>query len=260
MGSVTETDRQRDLVMADFVAGSTSGDFDRLTSALSAMTWSGAWRTALAELLQVGAVHPSAQAAFKRYWREFRPASDPRAGIDGDSIWRLTRDLDGDLELLSAGLRLLLPTEPRERSPIALYRGGAPSERLEGRHGAWWTPDPTLAEFYARLSRNSAGGHGEVVATIGVQDAIICKFNHFEFLIDPRKIEDVFSVATVPAYSKHDCDSFDFVSQPAMLDGIPSGYDFQELDQWLAMGRPESGVPACRFRREVAMFQPVMVA
>lgn len=211
-----EEKHRHHLIIADFINSAIGGNAAQLKATIPALNWPGARRSTFENVVKIGDVHPAARDAFKGY----------------------SRDLDGYPTLLADGLRLLLPAAPTRPAPVALFRGGRLSEHGEGRHGPWWTPDPTCAELYARMRSRSTGGLGEVVMAVDPGDAIICEIDALQFLLDPTRLMDVVSVAILPTYTPGEEAVVEF--SVGMLAGVPWGHDFDGLDEW---ARPQ---PAAR--------------
>lgn len=249
-----ESDRK--TIVKAFVDQAISGDIEAFTRTLTAINWPGAWFDILSAATDLeGRVHPDIQVAFRAAWHGWPYRLESTPIMSTWRRWSLGRDLVGSLHLL-ASMKQLLPLSDAPSAPLVLYRGQSVAELDSGTHGLWWSPEPTYAEFYARDPHRSEGG--VVVAAFAPGDAVVCGLSPAEFLVDPRRLLDVVTVATLPAYTADEIEVG--TNYASCLMGIPSGWDANGIDQWLAMGRPESGVPACRFRREVATFEPLMVA
>ncbi|MBO1022929.1 hypothetical protein IPV08_23510 [Methylobacterium sp. SD274] len=233
------TDDQ-DRIVARFILAAMVGDVPGFRLSLQAITWPDAWREVMIRLQSIDHVNPDVRAAFKAHWRDFDPNPETAMKRHKPSIWPLTRDLDHHPELLRDGLRLLLPsTEPRP-SPLVLFRGQSAHDHQRGTYGPWWTPDPTYAEVFARERHRSVSGPGAVVAVIDPSDAIVCKVDHFQYLLDTTKLSDVFTLGTLPTYTAAEQAAVPLGM--ALLSGIPNGYDKEGLSEWLALDRPLSGL------------------
>lgn len=247
-----EEQHRRHLTIANFVNSAIGGNAAKLKATIPALDWPGAWRLTFENVVKIGAVHPAARDAFKSYWRDFLDEPGKALRSDLPSIWPLTRDLDGYPTLLADGLRLLLPAAPARPAPapVALFRGGRLSEHGEGRHGCWWTPDPTFAEMFARMRSCSTVGLGQVVMAVDPGDAIVVQLDALQFLLDPTRLVDVVSVALLPTYTPGEEAVVEF--SVGLLAGVPWGWDHDGLDEWLALNRPRDGLARYREERQRA--------
>lgn len=94
---------RRRLILSRIVAAAVSGDAKSFIADLGLVDWSGAWPELFREIVRVEFVHHSVRMAFCEAWRG---TSDMASGSDilAERLgWSLTRDLDGQTDLLVAG-------------------------------------------------------------------------------------------------------------------------------------------------------------
>ncbi|MEZ0253475.1 MAG: hypothetical protein ACAH20_21380 [Methylobacteriaceae bacterium] len=245
--NVDETFRRQSVVM-DFLTGAISGDEARFNAAFTALNWVGAFREAFEKLVSVGAVHPSIRPVFRESWRRMKAES--RARVEsGVKVpvpdWHLERDLCDQPLLLADGLKLLLPSYEPRQCPLVLYRGQRLADHEAGNHGVWWSSCPVFAEFFGAMPSRTRRQTGVVLMTVDPHDAIIGEIDG-EFLVDPRRLECVQIVSTLPSSQGYDLSDPD---RCFYMKGIPDGFDGAGLIEWLDRGRPVEGLQAVRHAR-----------
>lgn len=169
-----------------FVAAATSGDCNTFRRHYAALAEIGTIATGLRALVDHAAahpnpVHPKSKTAFADIWigedREFT------AGLPDGT--RLRAILADDVDLLADALRLLVPPAPSV--PLAIFRGQSAKEHAAGITGFSWSPNPMLAEIYARHPTINA--HQSVVIVKFMPEAcIIGQVSDVEIIVDPRKV------------------------------------------------------------------------
>lgn len=100
------------------------------------------------------------------------------------------------------------------------------------------------------MPNRTRSGPGAVAVAFVPEEAIITALDRTELLVDPRRLESITLVAELAPRRLADGEDPLRASQ---LAGIPSGYSFEDLDEWLAAGLPVEGLASCRRARERQM-------
>lgn len=230
----TDRAEQREAVWR-FVCSAIHGDVPAFLANLPALTWPGAWRDVFAEIVQIGWVHPDIREAFFRAWRGWDDwHTNPPLGIN----WLMGKDLDSQDQLFANAMRILLPALRPTSGIPALFRGQGLAEHHQGRHGAWWTPCPIYAEWFARSKIRAEAGPGVVLVALDPGEAVIAQLNKLEFILDPVELS-VRQVAAVPRYSADEELQPDLCTK---LMGVPVGHDAEGVAAWVSLGMPLPGL------------------
>lgn len=255
--SLTEWKR-RHAVATRFVSTAVEGDVRGFLRNTLEIDWPGAWLDIFRALAAVprSFVSDEIRAAFLVAWRGTRDL-DANAGIKWSGKpsvgcdWTLTKDLDGNTDLLVCCLNILMPSIRLAEPPLVLYRGQSLREHHAGTYGVWWTTAPLFAESFARGPFRAHVGQGAVVVAVNPADAIIYKLNKTEFLLDPSKLNDVRLLDVPPRNTAAEAamSTLERDMQSRTL-GIPNADDAVSVREWIEHGMQLDGL---RFYRETRL-------